>query len=230
MTGEHIAIVGAGIVGLATAHALIRRGHTVTVLEKEQRVAAHQTGRNSGVIHSGLYYRPGSLKAELGTAGAASMRVFAEERGIPVEICGKLVVATTPDQLPALHELHRRGTANGVPCALIDAGQAREYEPNVSCVAALRVESTGIVDYAAVSRRLVELIEAAGGTVRLGVTVTGIRATRAGVVVETDAARDEMVRADRLVNCAGLHSDRIAELAGLTPDVRIIPFRGSTTN
>jgi len=145
--GSHVIVAGAGIVGLATASELIRRGHAVTVLEKESGIAQHQTGHNSGVIHSGLYYKPGSLKAKLGTAGATSMRRFAEENGVFVDICGKLVVATELAQVPALQELHRRGQANGVPCRMISAEQAKEYEPYVSAVAALRVDSTGIVDF-----------------------------------------------------------------------------------
>ena len=150
-----VIVAGAGIVGLATAAELTRRGDRVTVLEKESTIAAHQTGRNSGVIHSGLYYSPGSLKARLGTAGARSMRDFAAEHGVPVDICGKLVVATREDQRPALMKLHERGRANGVPVRLIGQAEAAEFEPYVRCVAALRVESTGIVDYRAVCDVLV---------------------------------------------------------------------------
>ena len=144
---SHVIVAGAGILGLATAAELIRRGHTVTVLEKEPGIAQHQTGNNSGVIHSGLYYKPGSLKAKLGTAGATSMRDFAEEHGVPVEICGKLVVATEPRELPALHKLTERGQANGVPVASDRLRRGQEFEPHVSCVAGLRVASTGIVDF-----------------------------------------------------------------------------------
>jgi L-2-hydroxyglutarate oxidase len=223
VSAEHVVVIGAGIVGLATARELTARGYGVTVLEKEQRVAAHQTGRNSGVIHSGLYYAPGSLKARLGVAGAASMLHFAREHGVDVEIGGKLVVATDDRQLPALRELVRRGAANGVPCREIGRDEAREFEPYVSCVAALRVETTGIVDYRGVTERLAQLVGEAGGEVRLGTTVVGIRSHAAGVTVETDAGT---VEADRLVNCGGLQSDRIARLAGLDPDLQIIPFRG----
>jgi L-2-hydroxyglutarate oxidase len=150
--GSHVIVAGAGIVGLATAHELTRRGHAVTVLEKESGLAQHQTGHNSGVIHSGLYYRPGSLKATLGTAGASSMRRFAEENGVFVDICGKLVAATEPSQLPALAELYRRGQANGVPCTMIDADKAKEYEPYVAAVSAVRVETTGIVAFRGVCK------------------------------------------------------------------------------
>jgi L-2-hydroxyglutarate oxidase len=221
--GSHVVVAGAGIVGLSTAYALTKRGHRVTVLDKEQHVAAHQTGNNSGVIHSGLYYTPGSLKAELGTAGATSMRDFAEEHGVAYDICGKLVVATKDEQLPALNELLRRGTANGVPCRLITAEEAREFEPAVSTVGALRVESTGIVDYVGVCRVLADLIREGGGEVRFGAAVVGVKSDATGVTVDTSAGT---VRGDEFVNCAGLHSDRIARLAGLEPDVRIIPFRG----
>lgn len=216
-------MVGAGIVGLATARELTSRGYGVTVLEKEPRVAAHQTGRNSGVLHSGLYYAPGSLKARLGVAGARSMLRFAQEHDVPVAVGGKLVVATHDRQRPALAELARRGEANGVPCREIGAAEAREHEPHVACVAALRVESTGIIDYRGVSERLASLVVEAGGEVRLGTTVAAITPRATGVDVVTD---QELVRADRLVNCAGLQSDRVARLAGLVPDVRIVPFRG----
>jgi len=210
-------------VGLATAYELTRRGHGVTVLEKESEIAQHQTGRNSGVIHSGLYYAPGSLKARLGTAGAASMRDFAVEHGVPVEICGKLVVATKPEQLPALEKLQERGQANGVPLRRITPSEAKEFEPNVSCVAALRVETTGIVDYVGVCRTLASLIIERGGRLVTGTEIVGIDARPGGVTV---VAADGEHRADRFVNCAGLQSDRLARLAGLDPDVRIVPFRG----
>lgn len=221
-----VVVVGAGIVGLAVAHELTGRGHDVTVIEKEDRVAAHQTGRNSGVIHSGLYYRPGSLKARLGVAGAASMIAFAQRHDLPHDVPGKLVVATTERQLPALRELERRAGLNGVPCHLLDADQARAHEPDVACVAALRVASTGRIDYAMVSRRLADLVTVAGGTLHLGHTVTGIHEHASGVTVTTDGTGSLEVHADLMVNCAGLHSDRIARIAGLDPGVRIVPFRG----
>lgn len=216
-------MAGAGIVGLATAYELTRRGHTVTVLDKERTVAAHQTGHNSGVIHSGLYYAPGSLKATLGVAGASSMRDFAAEHGVAVDICGKLVVATTQAQVPALLRLLDRGRRNGVPVTLISPEQAREHEPHVRCVAALRVESTGIVDFVGVCDVLVSLIERGGGHVRLDTEILGVDGRFDAVTLPT--SRGE-VRAGQFVNCAGLHSDRLARLAGLNPAVRIIPFRG----
>ncbi len=222
MTG-HIVVAGAGIVGLATAAELTARGYRVTVLEKEPRIADHQTGNNSGVIHSGLYYQPGSLKAAMSTAGATSMVRFAREHGVPHEVCGKLVVATRDDQLPALHELHRRGVANGVPCRLISPAEARELEPHATSIAALRVESTGIVDYRGVCDALRTLIEAAGGEVIVNAQIVGIDARADGVTVSTERLE---LRADAFVNCAGLHSDRLARLAGLEPEVLIVPFRG----
>jgi L-2-hydroxyglutarate oxidase len=220
---QHIVVAGAGIVGLATAHELGRRGHRVTVLEKETQVAQHQTGRNSGVIHSGLYYAPGSLKATLGTRGAASMRDFAARHGIPVEICGKLVVATTQRQVPALLRLLDRGRANGVPVRLVSPAEAHEFEPQVSCVAALRVESTGIVDYRGVCDTLAKLIGDNVGELRFESEIVGIRSSFDAVTVSTRSAE---ITADHFVNCAGLYSDRLARMAGLEPAVRIIPFRG----
>jgi (S)-2-hydroxyglutarate dehydrogenase len=221
--GSQVIVAGAGIVGLATAFELTRRGHSVTVLEKESSPGQHQTGNNSGVIHSGLYYKPGSLKATLGTAGATSMRRFAEDNGVFVEIGGKLVVATDASQLPALQELHRRGQANGVPCRIISAGEAKEYEPYIAAVSAIRVESTGIVDFRGVCDALRKHVEQAAGEVCLNQQIVGIASHSDAVTVTT---KTDEFRADQFVNCAGLHSDRLARLAGLQPAVRIIPFRG----
>ncbi|HEY8472947.1 MAG TPA: L-2-hydroxyglutarate oxidase [Natronosporangium sp.] len=220
MTTKYV-VIGAGIVGLATAHRLLldRPDAEVTVLEKEGRVAAHQTGHNSGVIHAGVYYRPGSLKATLCRAGSRSMVEFCQANGLPVQVCGKLIVATDAEELPRLHALHERAVANGLAATLLSPEQAREYEPNVACVAAIHVPTTGIVDFAAVCRTLATLVEKAGGVVRLNTRVTGIRP---GVVV-TDGGE---FPADVLINCAGLHADRIARLAGIDPPARIIPFRG----
>ncbi|WP_104199527.1 L-2-hydroxyglutarate oxidase [Cryobacterium sp. Y29] len=219
----HVIVAGAGIVGLSTAYELTRRGHRVTVLEKERDVAKHQTGNNSGVIHSGLYYTPGSLKAKLGQAGAISMERFAKDHGVAVDICGKLVVATTAAQVPALERLHERGQANGVSCRIVSASEAREVEPHVNAVAALKVDSTGIVDYRGVCAALRRLIEQAGGEVRFDQKIVGVTTHPDAVTVTTRVAE---FRADEFVNCAGLHSDRVARLAGLRPDVQIIPFRG----
>lgn len=219
----HTAVVGGGILGLAVARELAGRGHRVTVLEKEDGWARHQTGRNSGVIHAGLYYKPGSLKAKLCTAGAASMVAFAREHGVPVQVCGKLVVAVDESEVPRLHALAARAEANGVPASLVSAEQARELEPEVSCVAGLHVRSTGIVDYVAVAGALVRLLSEGGADLRLGTEVMGVHATNGAVRVDTSAGE---VTADALVNCAGLHCDRVARLAGLRPTARIVPFRG----
>lgn len=212
--------------GLATAYELTQKypQSTVTVLEKEDRVAGHQTGHNSGVIHAGVYYKPGSLKAELCRAGSRSMVEFCTEHGIPVKICGKLIVATDAAEVPRLRALFERATANGLPATLVGPEQAREYEPEVACVAGIHVASTGIVDYGQVSRTLAELIVKAGGTVRLGTKVTGLRPRDGGGVTVNTTQGD--VRAEYLVNCAGLHSDRVARMAGLRPPARIVPFRG----
>jgi L-2-hydroxyglutarate oxidase len=211
-------VVGGGIVGLAIAHRLLldRPHATVTVLEKEDRVGAHQSGRNSGVVHSGIYYRPGSDRARLCVAGARSMVEFCREYGVPVDVCGKLIVATRPEELPRLRALEDRARANGVPARLVTSAEASTIEPAVACLAALHVTSTGITDYGAVCQVLAGLITAAGGTLRLGTRVTGIGAGG----VHTDTGE---VPADLVVNCAGLHSDR---LAGRPADTRIIPFRG----
>jgi (S)-2-hydroxyglutarate dehydrogenase len=221
---RHVVVIGGGILGLSTAHELVGRGFEVTVLEKEQHWAAHQTGHNSNVVHAGLYYKPGSFKARMSVAGNRSMVEFAREHGVPVDVCGKLVVATRESELPALNVLAERAEANGVPAKLISQAEAHEYEPEVACVRALRVESTGIIDFPAVCRVLAGLLDQAGADLRLNTPALGIRPGRArGVEVSTGSA---VIRADALVNCAGLHSDRIARMAGLRPKARILPFRG----
>lgn len=217
-----VVVVGGGIIGLAVAWELTGRGEAVTVLEKEDRWAAHQTGHNSNVVHAGLYYAPGSAKARMSVAGNRSIVDFAREHGVGAAVCGKLVLATEESELPALGELARRAEANGVPAKLISRAEALEYEPEVSCVRALRVESTGVIDFPGVCRALVALLADAGADLRLNTPALGIRAGR-GVEIATGG---EVLRADALVNCAGLHADRIAELAGITPRARIVPFRG----
>lgn len=218
-----VVVVGSGIVGLAVARELSARGDEVVVLEKEDRLAQHQTGRNSGVIHSGLYYAPGSAKATMSAAGAVSMKRYAQEHGVPVDICGKLVVAVDESELPALRRLEERARANGVPARLVTPAEARELEPHVACVAALRVESTGIVDYVGVCEAMAQEVRDAGGEVRFGTSFVAARSDGDGVLVRT--SRDE-IRADGLVTCAGLHSDRVAAASGLVPQARIVPFRG----
>ncbi len=216
-------VVGGGIVGLAVAYRLSQRGVAVTVVEKETRWAAHQTGHNSGVIHAGPYYRPGSLKATMCTAGNRSMVAFAQENGIRHEVCGKLIVATEVSQLPGLRTLYERGQANGTPCELVSAEQAREVEPYVAAVGALQVHSTGIIDYSDVTNTYARLAAENGADLVLGSAVRAIDSGPAGVVVEHDKGR---VTSDIMINCAGLQSDRVARLAGLEPQVRIVPFRG----
>ncbi len=219
-----VVVVGAGIVGLATAARLAARGDEVVVVEKEPDLAAHQTGRNSGVIHSGLYYPPGSLKARMATAGATSMARFAQERGIPHAGCGKLVVAVTAGELPGLMRLAERAAANDVPATLLGAEEAREHEPYVSCVRALWVPSTGIVDYRAVCMALAADVVAAGGEIRFGEGFVGARPA-AGGRVQVETTRRGL-GADGLVACAGLYADRVAAACGLDAGARIMPFRG----
>lgn len=225
-----VAVVGGGIVGVATAMALMReytRTPALVVLEQEPKLAAHQTGNNSGVIHSGLYYKPGSLKAKLCVEGRAAMYAFCRERGVRHERCGKVVVATLESELPALEELERRGRANGLRGVLrLSPEELREQEPHVAGIAALLVPETGIVNYAEVTEACAAVVREAGGEVW---TDAGVRAVRravdgaAGHVLETTRGP---VRCKCLVNCAGLHSDRVAQLCGINPDVRIVPFRG----
>jgi L-2-hydroxyglutarate oxidase len=219
-----VIVIGGGILGLAVARELAGRGEQVTVLEKENRWAAHQTGHNSNVVHAGLYYQPGSFKARMSVAGNRSIVEFARDNGVPVEVCGKLVVATDESELPALQVLAKRAEANGVPAKLIDAAEARDHEPEVACVGALRVDSTGIIDFPAVCAAMVRQLAEAGADLRLSTPALGIRpGAHGGIEVATGS---EVLKADALVNCAGLHSDRIARMAGLTPKATIVPFRG----
>lgn len=220
-----VTVVGGGIVGLATARAVLTRAPAakVTVLEKEQRWAAHQTGRNSGVIHSGIYYAPGSAKARMCRAGAASMTAYVNEHDIPYENCGKLIVATSPDELPGLQRLHDRGVANGVAVARITPEQAREIEPHVQCIAALHVRDTSITDYAQVCATLASGLAAAGSDLRLGCELIGLQRHGEVWVAETSAGP---VESEVLINCAGLYCDSVATMAGAEFDCRIVPFRG----
>jgi L-2-hydroxyglutarate oxidase len=222
-------VVGGGIVGLAVAERLgsVDPGLDVLVLEKEPRVALHQTGRNSGVIHSGLYYKPGSKKAQNCRAGKALLEEFCRVEDVPFERCGKVVVATREDELPALAELERRGRANGVDLERIGPERLRELEPHAAGIAALHVPESGIVDYTAVCERLAARIEARGGKVATGVRVLGLAeqegAAPRQVVVRTSRGDEP---ADVAFNCAGLFSDRIARASGLPWRERIVPFRG----
>lgn len=218
-----VAVIGAGIVGLAVGAQLARRGDDVVVLEKEDRLTAHQTGRNSGVIHSGLYYQPGSLKATMSVAGSRSMLEYAKQHGVAVEQCGKLVVATTPAQVERLKALAERGRANGLEVQLLDSVEAKQHEPHVQCLMALWVPTTGIIDYPGVSAALAAEIVAAGGQVRTSSPALELKSGHDGVVVRTPG---EDLHVDAVVACAGLHADRLALEAGIDPGARIIPFRG----
>jgi len=219
-------IIGGGIVGLATARAVQQDDPAaeIVVCEKESGLARHQTGRNSGVIHSGIYYAPGSAKAVMCRAGARSMTRFAEEHGIPVQATGKLIVATGPDELPGLDRLYQRGLDNGIEVQRLDRAGAREYEPFVDAVAAIRVSATAITDYVAVCQAIADELAAKGAELRLGSAVTGLQARGVQTVVQTSTG--ELV-ADVLINCAGLQSDRLARADGIADlDCRIVPFRG----
>ena len=235
------AVIGAGIVGLATARALhqAQPDARITVLEKETGPARHQSGHNSGVIHSGIYYPPGSAKAAMCRAGTASLTAFAERHDIPVVRTGKLIVATAPDELPRLDALYRRGLAHGLDVSRLGPDQAREHEPFVAALAAIRVPGTAITDYPAICAALAAELAGAGVGLLFGAPVTGLRRLADASTVETGAGP---VTADVVINCAGLHSDRIAELDrpatadldraatadpdGEAPDCRIVPFRG----
>ncbi|MEU2435298.1 L-2-hydroxyglutarate oxidase [Streptomyces rubradiris] len=219
-----VLVVGGGIVGLATAYAITRAapGTRVTVLEKEDGPARHQTGRNSGVIHSGIYYRPGSLKARYAVRGAAEMVKFCAEYGIAHAVTGKLIVATERAELPRLHALVQRGRENGIPVRELGPAQITEYEPEVRGLAAIHVGTTGVCDYASVAR---ELARASGAEIRYGAKVVRVdRRPERGVAVLTAAGA--VVRARVLVNCAGLRCDEVARLTGDDPGMRIVPFRG----
>jgi len=221
-----LAVIGAGIVGLATARALAiaHPRLRVVVLDKERAIASHQTGRSSGVIHSGLYYQPGSLKAELCTRGSAELYRYCEERGIPTLRCGKVVVATRPDELPRLAELERRGLANGVPgLERIGPERLRELEPHAAGLVALHSPGTGVVDFRLVAAALAGDVEAAGGAVLLGRELRAVRSRTGSVRLETTAGD---VEARHAVACAGVYADRVARMLGAPVDPRIVPFRG----
>ena len=218
-------VIGGGIVGLATAWTILERkpDARIAVLEKEDGWARHQTGRNSGVIHSGIYYKPGSLKAKLCCEGNRRLVEFCDHHGIRYEVCGKVIVATTESELPLLNNLYGRGIANGLSLKRLSASEVKEIEPHVSCLAGLQVPSTGIVDFAAVCRTLAELIGARGGELRLRTKVVGFHANGNNGVLETS---NGTLMARWIINCAGLHSDRVARLGGAKPGARIVPFRG----
>jgi L-2-hydroxyglutarate oxidase len=248
---QDVTVIGAGIVGLATAYAITRAAPAakVTVLDKEEGPARHQTGHNSGVIHSGIYYPPGSLKARYALAGAAETPAFCAAHGVPHAVTGKLIVATEPAELPRLDALAARGREHGLDVTELGPAQIARYEPHVAGLGALHVASTGVCDFPAMAAALAEEVTAAGGTIRYGEAVTALstagtrREEGAGAgdpSADTGARRDESggvgtvlirtsggaVRSRVVVNCAGLHSDRVARMAGHRPGARIVPFRG----
>jgi L-2-hydroxyglutarate oxidase LhgO len=222
-----IAVVGGGILGLATARLLAtsRPGDEVVVLEKERAVASHQTGHNSGVVHAGLYYAPGSLKARLCTRGRELMKEFCDEKGVVYDECGKVVVATRPDEVEPLRRLHERATTNGVPgLRWLDGAELAEVEPHAAGVAGLHSPYTAIVDFVAVANAMADDIRCVGGEIRTGAPVA--RVIRNGSRPRVELPEGETLEADRVIVCAGLQSDRLARASGEDPEPRIVPFRG----
>lgn len=220
---KHTVVIGGGIVGMATALALAEAGDVPLVLEAENGLARHQTGHNSGVIHSGLYYKPGSLKAQMCRVGLEAMYRFCAEEGVPTRRCGKLVVAVRPEELTRLATLEERGHANGVGLRRVGPEEIKEHEPAVVGLAGLWIDETGVVDYSLVTEAMGRKLTRLGGEIRTGHRVVSIARDGDRFVVGSEGGE---VRASRLVNCAGLQSDRVARLAGLQPGVRIVPFRG----
>lgn len=220
-----VAIIGAGIVGLATAYQLLHRNPrtNVVLFEKEASIAQHQTGRNSGVIHSGIYYTPGSLKAENCRRGKRALETFCELQDIPFDRCGKVIVATKDDEIPVLHKIYENGRANGVDCTLIGPERLNEIEPHARGAKAIHVPETGIVDYSRVSEALATWIHEHGGVIWTNAPVRDLQEDETSVIVVSD---ERSVSADRVINCAGLYSDRIAALGGLDAEMQIVPFRG----
>lgn len=220
-----IAIIGGGIVGLATAKALVERGKSsLVVLEAENRLAAHQTGNNSGVIHSGIYYKPGSLKAKNCVEGRVAMYRFCEEHNVLVDNCGKVIVATREDELPALEHLYERGIANGLTgLRKLSGDEIKEYEPHAAGIAALHVPQTGIVDYVGVCGAYAKIITEKGGEIKTNARLTAFQKSNGEYILTTPQGE---IHARNLINCAGLQSDRVARLCGVDPGLQIIPFRG----
>ncbi len=219
------AIIGGGIVGLSTAMALGKSysNSRILVLEKESEWAFHQTGNNSGVIHSGIYYKPGSFKAEFCRAGSRSIVAFCQEHGIAHEVCGKVIIATDESQLPRLENLYKRGLENGIQVKRISREEVLEIEPHVTCVGGVQVFSTGIANYKQVCLKYAELIEKQGGELRLNTKVERILPSGNNQVLQTNNGTFET---RFVINCAGLHSDRIAKLGKVDPQAKIVPFRG----
>lgn len=219
------AVIGGGIIGLSTARSILGSypGAGLVLLEKEKDWAQHQTGHNSGVIHSGVYYKPGSLKARFSKEGGERLVEFCQEHGTVYEICGKVIVATEPEEMPLLRTLYQRARNNGIEVEKIGPEELNEVEPHAASIAALKVQSTGIVDFVGTAKAFARRAEAEGGELRLGAEVTGISETGSRVELRTAGER---FRARVLINCAGLQSDRVAALSGIDLGAKIVPFRG----
>ena len=225
MRNVDVTVVGGGIVGLATMYRLQERFPqlSTSLIEKESQIGQHQTGHNSGVLHSGIYYRPGSSKAINCREGKAAMETFCEREAIPFDICGKVIVATREDEFPALERIHERGQQNGVECALIGPDRLQELEPHSAGLKAIHVPRAGIVDYVQVCQRLAEKIRANGCALHTSTRVTRLERRTNSVVIQTTGGE---IESRYLVNCTGLHSDRITRLSGVDPRAKIVPFRG----
>src|SRR5436190_7244627 len=225
MADSHVAIIGGGIVGLATAWQLTERYPRlrVLVLEKEESVGEHQTGHNSGVLHSGIYYKPGSLKAINCRSGKRAMQEFCAAHGVPYEICGKVIVAVNEAELSHLMRIFERGQQNEVRCELIGPERLKELEPHAAGIKAVHVPEAGIVNFRAACRKLADLVISRGGEVRCSTRVLGIRENGLKIAIATTAGP---FSADYLVTCSGLQSDRVARLTGIQPEAKIVPFRG----
>ena len=220
-----VAIIGGGIIGLATGYRLLERfpSRSLVILEKEAELAFHQTGHNSGVIHSGIYYRPGSLRATNCREGRLALEEFCRQEDVACEICGKVIVAVTEEELPRLQNIYERGLENGIRCELIDQDRLRELEPHVAGIRAIHVPEAGIVDYPGVCRRLAARIQERGGEILTSARVRRMSHTAGRVQLESTAGD---VEAKLAVNCSGLHADRVARLSGVKPASQIVPFRG----
>ncbi|QDU51750.1 L-2-hydroxyglutarate oxidase [Gimesia panareensis] len=225
MKNVDVAIIGGGIVGLATGWQITQRfpQTSVLILEKENEVALHQTGHNSGVLHSGIYYKPGSLRATNCREGIKAMKAFCDAEEIPWEECGKVIVAVDESEFGALDNIFQRGQQNGVVCEMIDEAKLKEYEPHVAGIRGIHVPETGIVDFRQVSVRLAERIQEKGQQVETGAEVVGIKHHSDGITLQT---RTGEFTAKQVINCGGLFSDRVARLGGAHPDSKIVPFRG----
>jgi L-2-hydroxyglutarate oxidase len=225
MKTADVIIIGGGIIGLATAYNLLQRypGKRVLILEKENRIALHQSGHNSGVLHSGIYYKPGSVKALTCRAGKQAMEAFCAAEEISYEICGKVIVAVDESEIDRLNALYERGIRNGVNCRLIERAELVELEPHAAGIRAIHVSETGIVDYRQVCKRLAARICEQGSEIKTGAKVAGLKETSTEVIVKSEAGDFSALH---VINCAGLHSDRVAAFAGESASVKIVPFRG----